>query len=422
MAAGGSTTFTVQFSPTAGGTRTATVSFAENDPTMLTFAISGIAIGPPVVTTSGSTGQTFILGGSAVAVDSGISVTSYDTDITGASEIITNYQSGDSLNYTPIDGIAIASNSGGVLTLTGSATPAQYTAALQSVTFSTTSINQTTRAIDVVADDSAASPTTSTTGVDSVILAVAAPVVAPSGTTNTFTIGGLALEVDSGVTVTAADTDLTGATVTISAGTLQSGDTFNFTNQNGISGNYSAGVLTLSGSATPTQYTAALQSVTFSTTSTNTTTRVISIVAIDGSLDSNSAAEQINVDFTPLAFQVLHSFSGTDGNEPYFAGLIAIGSTLFGTTNEGGSSNDGTVFSMNADGTDYQVLHSFSGTDGANPYAGLTLFGSTLFGTTTAGGSAGDGTVFSINPDGTGFQVLHSFSALPMMAIIPSPV
>ena len=92
--------------------------------------------------------------------------------------------------------------------------------------------------------------------------------VTASGTTNTFTVGGAAVAVDSGVTVSSDDADLTGATVTISSGTLQSGDTLNFTNQNGISGSYSGGVLTLSGSATPAQYQAALQSVTFSTTST----------------------------------------------------------------------------------------------------------------------------------------------------------
>ena len=132
------------------------------------------------MTTSAGTDRTFTLGGSAVAIDSGISVTSSDTDITGASETIANDQSGDSLNYTPIDGITIAGNSAGVLNLTGSATPAQYTAALQSVTFSTTSINQTTRTIDVVADDSAALPTTSNTGVDTVNVAIAAPVVTPS--------------------------------------------------------------------------------------------------------------------------------------------------------------------------------------------------------------------------------------------------
>ena len=93
----------------------------------------------------------------------------------------------------------------------------------------------------------------------------------PSGTTSTYTVGGAAVAVDSGVTVSSYDIDLSGATVTISSGTLQSGDMLNFTNQNGISGSYSAGVLTLSGSATPAQYQAALQSVTFSTTSTTTT-------------------------------------------------------------------------------------------------------------------------------------------------------
>ena len=130
-------------------------------------------------------------------------------------------------------------------------------------------------------------------------MAIAAPVVTPSGTTNTFTVGGSAVAVDSGVTVASYDTDLTGATVTISAGTLQSGDTLNFTNQNGISGSYSGGVLTLSGSATPAQYQTALQSVTFSTTSTNTTSTRINLdrrASTATSLDaSNTAAESVNV-------------------------------------------------------------------------------------------------------------------------------
>ena len=35
--------------------------------------------------------------------------------------------------------------------------------------------------------------------------------------------------------------------------------------------------------------------------------------------------------------------------------------------------------------------------DGANPYAGLILSGNTLYGTARYGGSSGDGTVFSIS-------------------------
>ncbi len=259
---------------------------------------SALTPAAPVVSTSGSTGQTYTLGGSAVAVDSGISVTSSDTDITGASETIANYQSGDSLNYTPIDGITIASNSGGVLNLTGSATPAQYTAALQSVTFSTTSINQSTRTIDVVADDSAASPTTSNTGVDTVKVAIAPPVVTANQTAKAST-AGQTVAVDSAVTVKSFDTDVTGATMTIGTGYQSGSDTLHFTTQNGITGVYSAGVLTLSGSATPAQYQTALQSVTFSSTSTSVATRNISIVVDDsgdtGNVNSNTATTQITV-------------------------------------------------------------------------------------------------------------------------------
>ena len=61
-----------------------------------------------------------------------------------------------------------------------------------------------------------------------------------SGAAGTFTIGGPAVAVDPGLTVGSADTDLTGATVTISSDTLQAGDTLDFTNQNGISGSYNA--------------------------------------------------------------------------------------------------------------------------------------------------------------------------------------
>ena len=110
---------------------------------------------------------------------------------------------------------------------------------------------------------------------------MAAPVVTASGTTNLFRPGGAAVAVDSGVMVSSSGSDLSGATETI--GNYQSGDTLNFTNQNGISGSYASGVLTLSGSATPAQYQAALQSVTFSTTSTSTVTRSLSIVVEDGS-------------------------------------------------------------------------------------------------------------------------------------------
>ncbi len=119
----------------------------------------------------------------------------------------------------------------------------------------------------------------------------------------------------------------------------------------------------------------------------------------------------INTDGT--GFQLLHSFTGgaSDGSSPA-ADLTLVGSTLYGTTKVGGSANEGAVFSINTDGTGFQLVHSFvaGASDGGDPAAGLTLVGSTLFGTTLTGGSAGDGTVYSINTNGTNFQVLHSFA------------
>jgi uncharacterized repeat protein (TIGR03803 family) len=55
------------------------------------------------------------------------------------------------------------------------------------------------------------------------------------------------------------------------------------------------------------------------------------------------------------------------------------------------------VFAVNANGTGFTNLHSFTGADGANPRGGLILEGNVLYGTTWKGGSSGSGTVFSIS-------------------------
>ena len=120
----------------------------------------------------------------------------------------------------------------------------------------------------------------------------------------------------------------------------------------------------------------------------------------------------INADGT--GYTILHNFSGGSGDGKWPSGsLTLIGSTLYGLTGTGGSSSKGTVFSMNIDGTGFRLLHTFNGGsgDGASPDDSLTLVGSTLYGMTVSGGSANKGTVFSINTDGTGFDLVHSFSA-----------
>jgi uncharacterized repeat protein (TIGR03803 family) len=127
----------------------------------------------------------------------------------------------------------------------------------------------------------------------------------------------------------------------------------------------------------------------------------------------------VNTDGT--GFTNLHSFTATTGSFPYtnsdggdpLANLILSGNTLYGTVNAGGSSGDGAVFAVNTDGTGFTNLHSFTGvSDGANPRAGLILSGNTLYGTARRGGSSDEGTVFAVNTDGTGFTNLYSFTEL----------
>lgn len=123
----------------------------------------------------------------------------------------------------------------------------------------------------------------------------------------------------------------------------------------------------------------------------------------------------INTDGT--GYQCLHSFGGgpSDGANPY-GSLTLVGSALYGMTSLGGASGCGAIFTINTDGTGYQLLHSFGGgtSDGANPYGSLTLSGSTLYGLTSAGGgSPGYGTIFTINTDGSAYQILYSFGITP---------
>jgi uncharacterized repeat protein (TIGR03803 family) len=106
----------------------------------------------------------------------------------------------------------------------------------------------------------------------------------------------------------------------------------------------------------------------------------------------------------------LHHFSGADGAFP-IGGLLldSSGTTLYGTASAGGT-GDGTVFRIGTDGAGFEVLHAFTGYDGAMPSAGLCADGhGLLLGTTAMGGLSGGGTVFSIDANGS-FALLHSFS------------
>ena len=112
--------------------------------------------------------------------------------------------------------------------------------------------------------------------------------------------------------------------------------------------------------------------------------------------------------------KVVYSFgSGSDGISPV-APLIAVKHTLYGTTYEGGISQNpncasagcGTIFALippaqPGDAWAKSILHTFTGSDqdGARAMAALTAGPhGVLYGTTYSGGAGGIGTVFQITP------------------------
>ncbi len=112
-------------------------------------------------------------------------------------------------------------------------------------------------------------------------------------------------------------------------------------------------------------------------------------------------------------FTTLHSFTVSDGANPV-AALILSSNTLYGTTSYGGDLGNGTIFTVNTDGSGFTNLYSFTGgSDGANPTAGLILLSNTLYGVASSGGNSGVGTVFAIYTSGTSFTNLYSFTATP---------
>jgi uncharacterized repeat protein (TIGR03803 family) len=110
--------------------------------------------------------------------------------------------------------------------------------------------------------------------------------------------------------------------------------------------------------------------------------------------------------------ETLYSFTGfPDGNNPYYAALVADASgDLYGTTYSGGSDAScscGTVFELSPPATaggawTETILHSFRGSpnDGASPYNTLIFDKQgNLYGATYGGGDVnGGGTVFELSP------------------------
>jgi len=106
---------------------------------------------------------------------------------------------------------------------------------------------------------------------------------------------------------------------------------------------------------------------------------------------------------------VLHSFTGTDGNVPDSV-LLDLAGNIYGTANQGGTTNLGTIYKLDAAGQ-FTVLYNFPGSASGNlPFAPVIRDeAGSLYGTTYDGGPANAGVVYRLDPAGRE-TVLYSFT------------
>ncbi|MEH1862336.1 MAG: cadherin-like domain-containing protein [Nostoc sp.] len=260
--------------------------------------------GVPPIITSASTSALAYTENTTIAIGLGITVS--DEDSPNLASATVSISSGfasvqDIFAFTNQNGITGSyDNSTGVLTLTGSATVADYQTALRSITYNNSSDNPSTtpRTVSFLVNDGTANSTAVTrniniTSVNDVAIATATS-SALSYTENATTV------LDSGITVSDVDSpNLASATISITSGFASAEDILAFTNQNGITGSYnsSTGVLTLIGSATVANYQTALRSITYTNSSDNpsTTPRTVSFLVNDGTANSTAVTRNINI-------------------------------------------------------------------------------------------------------------------------------
>jgi hypothetical protein len=268
---------------------------------------------PAPQVTAGAT-ATFDGGGPMVALDSGLSVTdAASTTLLGATvSISSGFLSGDILNFVNQNGITGSYNSSnGTLTLSGTASVADYQTALESITYGfspsygdPTAGGDTSRTISwVVTDSNSNSSIAATSTLDTVHVA---PTITATATPS-FAQYNPPVTLDAALTLADPDSGglLAGATVSITAGTFAGdGDVLAATTTGtAITATYDSATetLTLSGSDTLADYQHVLDSVTFTTPSGDPTnhgfnqTRTVAFAVNDGASSNNTASASISL-------------------------------------------------------------------------------------------------------------------------------
>ena len=284
------------------------ISIVVNDGTDPSNVIAiGITITPvndlPVLTVAGPFNYTENSG--AQVVDSGVTITDDDNTTLASAEvsISANYVQGeDVLDFTPTANVTGSFDPPtGVLSLSGTASLAEYETALSSVTYENTSDNPSTALRDIEFTVNDGTDNSLPVIFDIIITPLNdAPVLTTSGANLNYFATQAPAVIESSVTIADLDdTNIESATISISNNFVTGEDVLGFTDQNGITGSYNAtlGVLTLTGSSSLANYQTALASVTYDNSNATPTlsVRTVDFLINDGDDDSNIASSTVTV-------------------------------------------------------------------------------------------------------------------------------
>ncbi|MEP0005380.1 MAG: DUF2341 domain-containing protein [Balneola sp.] len=262
---------------------------------------------PSVLASIEGTNLDYTEGDSPKTITSTIVISDVDNTVLDSAKVIisSNYvNSEDELAFVDAGGITGNWDSTtGVLSLSGNATLAQYQTALRSVTYENTNgVNPSTslRQIDFVVYDWDDPSNTVARNINVIAENTAPTLSGITGATLNYTEGSGAVSAPFPVSITDVDdTNMESATISITNNYFFGEDELGFVDAGGITGNWNSGTgeLTLSGSASISQYETALANITYENLSSDPVevTRTFSFTVNDGDGNSNTQTRDLDL-------------------------------------------------------------------------------------------------------------------------------
>ncbi|MFT7197675.1 MAG: putative repeat protein (TIGR03803 family) [Marinoscillum sp.] len=114
-------------------------------------------------------------------------------------------------------------------------------------------------------------------------------------------------------------------------------------------------------------------------------------------------------------YQILHDFSNEDKRNSEDL-MIGNDGSIYGVTRVGGTFNHGQVYKIGKDGSDFTILFEFDDTNsntGSSPSSGLVEDSEGyLYGTVSNHAGEYNGAIYKVKNNGTEFSILHSFDGI----------